>query len=74
MTDEELSDEAAWRALLGSRVTLRFRLGGDPAHPFSEAIGVVRSVGEGRAVVVDRRGKPTEVPLADILAAKVLSG
>jgi len=55
---------------------MRLRLTGDPQHPFTEAIGVVQAVrtsGDGAPVLVlvDRRGSEREVPLADVLAAKV---
>lgn len=77
LTGEELSSPEAWERLLGARVTMRYRLGGDPAHPFSEAAGVVRSVGRDDAgaahvEVVTRRGEVRSVPLADVVAAKAL--
>ena len=73
----ELTSEHAWKALLGRRVSLRFRLHGDPEHPFSEAVGMVSFVGprEGDRVaveVVSRRGKTVSVRLEDLLAAREL--
>lgn len=73
LEEHELHDEAAWRALLGAKVSLRYRIEGDSSHPFSEAIGVVQSVAGGAATIVGRRGNTSRVPLADILAGKVFS-
>ena len=59
--------------LLGRKVTLRYRLRDDATHRFSEAIGVVRSVGDdGILVVVGRRGQVHSIPVADIIALKTL--
>jgi hypothetical protein len=67
--------EPSWPELLGRKVSLRFRLHGDPGHPFSEAIGVVMSVrGEGPdrvLTILDRQGKRVEVRADDVLARKV---
>ena len=64
-----------WRARLGRKVSLRFRLHGDPEHPFSEAIGVVQSVrevdGRDHIEVVDRRGGVVSIAVEDVLAAKL---
>jgi hypothetical protein len=73
----ELTSEHAWRGLLGRKVSLRYRLRGDPAHPFSEAVGMVSFVGlgEGSRVVVkvvNRRGETVVVGLEDVLAAREL--
>jgi hypothetical protein len=69
----ELNDPGAWRKLLGRKLSMRLRNHGDPAHPFTEAIGVVQSVRDEDAavVVVDRRGQAHEFALRDVLAAKV---
>ena len=77
LTGDELSSPDAWAELLGARVTLRYRVHGDPAHPFSEAAGVVRSVarddaGGARVEVVTRRGEVRTVALRDVVAAKAL--
>jgi hypothetical protein len=53
---------------------LRFALTDDPAHPFSEAIGMVASV-EGDdpsaiVTVVNRRGEGRSFLAADVLATK----
>jgi hypothetical protein len=74
---DELRSQSAWKALLGTKVSLRYRLHDDESHPFSEAIGMVQSVAlddEGRAVltVVNRRGEASSMALDDILAAKSL--
>lgn len=73
---EELSSEKAWRSLLGTKVSLRYRLHGE-SHPFSEAIGMVQSVapdddGIVTLTVVNRRGEASSMALEDILAAKSL--
>ena len=55
---------------------MRYRLHGDAAHPFSEAIGMVASVRSelasgGEIDIVNRRGVLSTVPLDDIVVAKV---
>jgi hypothetical protein len=56
-------------------VSVRYRLHGDPDHPFSEAVGVVATVapdGDGEVVtILDRRGKAISIPAHDMLAVKV---
>ena len=64
-----------WRALLGRKVSIRFRVLNDPEHPLSEAIGVVMAVKSdetGRPIVsiVNRRGETVEVPIENVLAGK----
>ena len=48
-----------WTDRLGRKVSVRYRLHGDPEHPFSEAVGVVASVtadGDTEIVtLIDRR-------------------
>ena len=60
---------------LGRKVSIRYRIHDDPAHPFSEAIGMIQSVdsGSGRDVVeiVNRRGEVAAVAIDDIEAAKL---
>jgi hypothetical protein len=67
-----------WRARLGRKVSLRFKLHGDPEHAFSEAIGMVASVeGEGlpaTIAVVNRRGETTVFAAGDVIATKDLPG
>jgi hypothetical protein len=63
-----------WRELLGKKVSIRYRLHGDPEHPFSEAIGVVMSVdtsdrGE-QITIMTRRGAEVVVGTEDVLAQK----
>lgn len=66
-----------WRAHLGRKASVRLRNPGDPAHPFTEAIGVVKAVvtdeasGEAIVTVVTRRGQERAAPVADVLAAKL---
>jgi hypothetical protein len=67
-----MNDPATWRAALGRRATLRLRRHDDPSHPFTEAIGVVQSVADDSFVIVDRRGTARTIPLADVVAAKLL--
>jgi uncharacterized protein (DUF302 family) len=49
-----------WSGHLGRKVSVRYRLHGDPVHPFSEAVGVVASVatdgGAEVVTIIDRRG------------------
>ena len=63
-----------WKELLGKKVSIRFRLHDDPGHPFSEAIGVVMSVGpseRGEQVkILTRKGTEVVVDAADVLARK----
>jgi hypothetical protein len=77
LSEQEAHSEAVWRGLLGSRVSIRYRLHEDPAHPHSEAVGVVQSVeldasGVARLRIVNRRGELRDVPVQDVLAAKIL--
>ena len=62
---------------LGRKVTLRYRVHDDAAHPFSEAIGVVMSVGNdsGRphVVILTKKSERRLVPIDDVIAGKVLS-
>lgn len=69
----ELHDAGVWRGLLGTKVSLRYRLTGDADHPFSEAIGMVQGVADDVVTVVNRRGEETRIVLSDILAAKAFS-
>ena len=63
-----------WRTLLGRKVSIRYRLHGDPQHPFSEAIGVVMSVADSdqgeQITIVTRRGDEVVVGVQDVLAQK----
>lgn len=70
MSDKDLP----WKELLGRKVSIRYRLHGDPDHPFSEAIGVVMSVepsdqGE-QITIVTRKGAELVVGAGDVLARK----
>ena len=64
-----------WQTLLGRKVSIRYKLHGDPAYPFSEAIGVVQAVTQGDAAssveILSRRGEVVTVAVSDVLAAKV---
>jgi ribosome maturation factor RimP len=76
MTEPTPASVQEWRNHLGRKVSLRYRLRGDPAHPFSEAIGVIQSVGTDEAgtdklVILNRRADTVEVPIDDVLAAKL---
>jgi hypothetical protein len=59
---------------LGRKVSLRFKLHDDPAHPHSEAIGMVASVEDDGpsaiVTVVNRRGEGTRFDCADVEATK----
>ena len=63
-----------WKTLLGRKVSIRYRLHGDPEHPFSEAIGVVMSVaGSDRGeqiTIVTRRGAEIVLGAEDVIAKK----
>ena len=72
---EELTSPSSWKTLLGTKVSLRYRIHDDRSHPFSEAIGMVQSVsqnedGSATLTVVNRRGEASSMALDDILAAK----
>jgi hypothetical protein len=75
VTQEAAGTEVNWRERLGRKVSVRYRLHGDPEHPFSEAIGVVASVtrigGTDTVTIVNRRGITIEIPAPDLLAAKL---
>ena len=73
---DEFGDPEVWRKNLGRKTSMRLRLTDDPAHPFTEAIGVVQAVrtdesGAEAIVIVNRRGEQREVRPADVLAAKI---
>jgi hypothetical protein len=73
---DELNDPALWRGQIGRKASLRLRNAGDPAHPFTEAVGVVQSVepeedGAYRLKLLTRRGDARTPRLDDILAAKI---
>ena len=63
-----------WKELLGRKISIRYRLHGDPSHPFSEAIGVVMAVGaaeRGEQVkILTRRGDEVVVDAVDVVARK----
>ena len=69
---------AYWRAAVGRKVSIRFRLHDDPDAGYSEAIGVVQSVrgDQGKEVEVSiltrTRGLVT-VSASDITNAKVIA-
>lgn len=61
---------------LGRKVSIRYRIHDDAAHPFSEAIGMIQSVdtdadGDEVMEIVNRRGEVSTVPIKDIEAAKL---
>lgn len=65
-----------WSNHLGRKISIRYKLHDDPAHGFSEAIGVVQSVrpndaGVSELGILTRRGETKYVPVDDVLAAKL---
>ena len=65
-----------WSGHLGRKISIRYKLHDDPAHGFSEAIGVVQSVrpneaGVSEIGILTRRGETKYVPVDDVLAAKL---
>jgi len=68
------SSELEWKTLLGRKVSIRYRLHGDPEHPFSEAIGVVMYVADSdqgeQITIITRRGDELVVGAEDVLAQK----
>ena len=65
-----------WKPHLGRKVSLRYKLHDDTEHPFSEAIGVVASIGtddDGKQTlaVLTRSGGTRSVPVDDIVASKL---
>ena len=62
---------AEFKQNLGRKVSLRYRLHGDPDHPFSEAIGMIQSVEADVVEIVNRRGEVSSIAIGDILAAKL---
>lgn len=61
---------------MGRKVSIRYRLHGDPDVALSEAIGVVQSVtgsdsGDEHIAILNRKGEVRDVPVVDILAGKV---
>ena len=70
------SPPADYRPLLGRKLSLRYRLHGDPAHPFSEVIGVLASVAADEndretLGVLTKRGETVRVSVPDVVAARV---
>ena len=73
----EMNDPAFWRARVGEKVTMRLHNRGDDPDPFTDAVGVIRSVEPGEAgdavvTILTRRGKARRGRVSDILAAKLL--
>ena len=70
------NSEEDWRRALGRKVSLRYRLHDDPAHAFSEAIGVVMRVAgssdDETVGIVKRTGQVVDIPARDIVAAKII--
>ena len=65
-----------WTKLLGRKISIRYKLHDDPAHGFSEAIGVVQSVrpnaeGVAEIGILTRHGQTKHVPVRDVLVAKL---
>jgi hypothetical protein len=65
-----------WTKHLGRKISIRYKLHDDPAHGFSEAIGVVQSVrpntsGIPELGILTRQGQTKYVPIRDVLAAKL---
>ncbi|HJR45148.1 MAG TPA: hypothetical protein VJ927_06040 [Actinomycetota bacterium] len=64
-----------WKAHLGRKVSIRYRLHGQD-HPYSEAIGVVSGVvvaddGSQIVSILTRTGSSKAIAAPDILAAKL---
>lgn len=59
---------------LGQKVSILFRIDGDPQHPFSEVVGIVQRISEENRVyhVVKRDGTLVEVPAADVVKLKIV--
>jgi hypothetical protein len=74
---ERLDSTTDFKQHLGRKVTLRYRVHDDAAHPFSEAIGVVMSVGTDSGgpsvVILTKKSKRRVVPINDVITGKVLS-
>jgi ribosome maturation factor RimP len=74
---ERLDSTTDFKQHLGRKVTLRYRVHDDAAHPFSEAIGVVMSVeadsGGPRVVILTKKSERRVVPIDDVMTGKVLS-
>ncbi len=68
MTKTETID---WNGRLGRKVSLRYRLHDDPAHPFSEAIGVVMAVDDDNIRIMTKRGETVSIPISDIEASNL---
>jgi hypothetical protein len=65
-----------WRATLGRKISVRYRLSGDPQHGHSEAVGVVSSVaGDSKDDIevrlVTRRGLTVSFAARDVTHLKV---
>jgi len=65
-----------WTALLGRKVSIRYRIPASEGATASEAIGVVMSVepddeGIERVQIVNRRGSVRSIRIRDVVAGKV---
>ena len=73
---ERLDASTDFKPHLGRKVSLRYRLHDDPAHPFSEAIGVVMSVeeqsGRPHVVILTKKSERRAIPIDDVIAGKLL--
>ncbi|MGQ0678262.1 MAG: putative acetyltransferase [Actinomycetota bacterium] len=63
-------------ASLGERISILFRIGGDPEHPFSEVTGVLMRIAAGESTrtfhVVRRTGEVVEVPEDAVVKLKLI--
>jgi hypothetical protein len=62
---------------LGAKVSLLFRIEGDPEHPFSEVVGLLQRIdtdpgGARRLAVLRRNGELVEVLESDVIRWKLV--
>lgn len=61
---------------LGEKVSILFRIPGDPEHPFSEVIGLVQQIDRSGSApvyrIVRRSGEVVSVPETDVVKVKVI--
>ncbi|HEY2666276.1 MAG TPA: hypothetical protein VGK51_05515 [Actinomycetota bacterium] len=73
----ESQDDAGFQRRLGEKISILYRIEGDPEHPYSEVVGLLQRVGVNesgaRTLAVCRRdGSVVEVAEADVIRLKFI--
>ena len=70
-------DDAGFQRRLGEKISILFRIEGDPDHPYSEVVGLLQRVAVDQAgartlAVCRRDGSVVEVAEADVIRMKFI--